>query len=106
LSMNSGSPFLAEIARIVSIFKPLGKTSDSMSVTNPYLYSLFIKPGAILTHLSFQRQPINIYQLFITLINNIITFKDLYMIKHPALELPIRSKLDMLNDIVQIVCYL
>lgn len=28
------------------------------------------------------------------------------MIKHPALELPIRSKLDMLNDIVQIICYL
>ncbi|MBX7066406.1 MAG: hypothetical protein K1X28_04165 [Parachlamydiales bacterium] len=28
------------------------------------------------------------------------------MIKHPALQLPIRSKLDMLNDIVQIVCYL
>lgn len=28
------------------------------------------------------------------------------MIKHPALELPIRSKLDMLDDIVQIVCYL
>lgn len=28
------------------------------------------------------------------------------MIKHPSLELPIRSKLDMLNDIVQIVCYL
>ncbi len=28
------------------------------------------------------------------------------MIKHPALELPIRSKLDILNDIVQIICYL
>lgn len=28
------------------------------------------------------------------------------MFKHPALQLPIRSKLDMLNDIVQIVCYL
>lgn len=28
------------------------------------------------------------------------------MAKHPALELPIRSKLDMLNDIVQIICYL
>ncbi len=28
------------------------------------------------------------------------------MIKHPAFILPIRSKLDMLNDIVQIVCYL
>ncbi|MBU6382997.1 MAG: hypothetical protein KGQ49_05240 [Verrucomicrobia bacterium] len=28
------------------------------------------------------------------------------MFNHPGLQLPIRSKLDMLNDIVQIVCYL
>lgn len=28
------------------------------------------------------------------------------MTKHPAIQIPIRSKLDMLNDIVQIVCYL
>lgn len=28
------------------------------------------------------------------------------MTKHPALELPIRSKLDMLDDIVQIIHYL
>lgn len=27
-------------------------------------------------------------------------------IKHPALELPIRSKLDMLDDIVQVIRYL
>src|SRR5437773_5244575 len=37
-SIQSGSPFLAEISRITSSFKPAGTTSDSMSVTKPYLY--------------------------------------------------------------------
>src|SRR4051795_10987832 len=37
--MNGGSFFLAEIRRMVSSFRPRGMTSDSMSVTNPYLYS-------------------------------------------------------------------
>src|SRR5256712_3806430 len=37
-SIHSGSPFLAEIRRITSSFKPAGTTSDSMSVTKPYLY--------------------------------------------------------------------
>src|SRR4051812_37292278 len=37
--MNGGSFFLAEIRRTVSSFRPRGMTSDSMSVTNPYLYS-------------------------------------------------------------------
>src|SRR5258708_39189668 len=37
-SIHSGSPFLAEISRITSSFKPAGTTSDSMSVTKPYLY--------------------------------------------------------------------
>src|SRR5438046_7784251 len=37
-SMNSGSSFFFEISRITSSFKPAGTTSDSMSVTKPYLY--------------------------------------------------------------------
>src|SRR2546430_11461388 len=37
-SIHAGSPFLAEISRITSSFKPAGTTSDSMSVTKPYLY--------------------------------------------------------------------
>src|SRR4051794_25622762 len=39
-SSHSGSPFLAEIKRIMSSFSPLGAASASMSVTKPYLYSL------------------------------------------------------------------
>src|SRR5271169_5066376 len=38
-SSHSGSPFLAEIRRITSSFKPGGTVSCSMSVTKPYLYS-------------------------------------------------------------------
>src|SRR3954470_14395915 len=37
-SIHSGSSFLAEMSRITSSFKPGGTTSDSMSVTKPYLY--------------------------------------------------------------------
>src|SRR5918997_3236578 len=39
-SSQSGSPFLADIKRMMSSFRPLGAESDSISVTNPYLYSL------------------------------------------------------------------
>src|SRR4029077_9990063 len=42
-SMNSGSCFFAEMTRIKSSFKPAGIESDSMSVTNPYLYSFFVR---------------------------------------------------------------
>src|SRR5438132_848112 len=37
-SIHSGSPFLPEMRRITSSFNPAGTTSDSMSVTKPYLY--------------------------------------------------------------------
>src|SRR3989442_577928 len=37
-SIHAGSAFLAEISRMTSSFKPAGTTSDSMSVTKPYLY--------------------------------------------------------------------
>src|SRR3954447_18874098 len=37
---QAGSPFLAEISRMMSSFRPRGATSDSISVTKPYLYSL------------------------------------------------------------------
>src|SRR5690242_2251266 len=37
-SIHSGSFFLAEMNRTVSSERPLGAFSDSMSVTNPYLY--------------------------------------------------------------------
>src|SRR3954447_1866283 len=37
--MKGGSFFFAEISRMVSSLSPRGITSDSMSVTNPYLYS-------------------------------------------------------------------
>src|SRR5204863_4685441 len=37
-SIHSGSSFLPEMRRITSSFKPAGTTSDSMSVTKPYLY--------------------------------------------------------------------
>src|SRR5215212_9648570 len=39
-SNHSGSPFLAEIRRMMSSFSPLGAASASISVTKPYLYSL------------------------------------------------------------------
>src|SRR5215208_3571209 len=39
-SSHSGSPFLAEIKRMMSSFSPLGAASASISVTKPYLYSL------------------------------------------------------------------
>src|SRR5262245_28336371 len=38
--MNSGSPFLDEIRRMVSSFSPGGMVSVSMSEVNPYLYSV------------------------------------------------------------------
>src|SRR5918992_1864690 len=37
---HAGSPFLDEISRMMSSFSPRGATSDSISVTNPYLYAL------------------------------------------------------------------
>src|SRR5258708_1631071 len=37
--MNSGSPFLLEIRRMGSSFRPLGTRSSSMSLMNPHLYS-------------------------------------------------------------------
>jgi len=37
-SSHSGSPFLAEIKRIMSALSPFGAVSASMSVTKPYLY--------------------------------------------------------------------
>src|SRR6476661_6456520 len=37
-SIHSGSFFLAEMKRTVSSDRPFGAFSDSMSVTNPYLY--------------------------------------------------------------------
>ena len=36
-SSHSGSPFLAEMMRMMSSFSPGGTASASMSVTNPYL---------------------------------------------------------------------
>ncbi len=36
---QAGSRFLAEIMRMVSSLSPFGASSDSMSVTKPYLYS-------------------------------------------------------------------
>src|SRR5437763_4021344 len=36
------------MSRTVSSFNPLGMTSDSMSVTKPYLYSLFAKTSIVL----------------------------------------------------------
>src|SRR5918997_2541336 len=39
-SSQSGSPFLAEMRRMMSSFSPFGAESDSISVTKPYLYSL------------------------------------------------------------------
>ena len=38
-SIQSGSFFLAEIRRTTSSLRPLGATSDSMSMVNPHLYS-------------------------------------------------------------------
>src|SRR3970282_279788 len=46
--MNSGSCFFAEIRRITSSFKPGGTVSASMSVTKPYLYSLWVRSSTVL----------------------------------------------------------
>src|SRR5579863_5719639 len=37
---QSGSPFLAEMKRTISSFRPFGALSDWISVTKPYLYWL------------------------------------------------------------------
>src|SRR5215208_7992905 len=42
-SSHSGSPFFAEMRRMMSSFRPLGAESDSISVTKPYLYSLLTR---------------------------------------------------------------
>src|SRR5881227_1869864 len=47
-SIQSGSPFFSEMRRTVSSVSPLGITSDSMSVTKPYLYSLFVSSSIVL----------------------------------------------------------
>src|SRR5215475_10390616 len=48
-SMNWGSPFLAEIRRMMSSFKPLGTRSSSISVMNPHLYSRSARSRIVLT---------------------------------------------------------
>ena len=45
-SLNVGSFFFAEIRRIVSSVNPFGMVSVSISVTKPYLYSLFVNNSA------------------------------------------------------------
>src|SRR3982751_4355534 len=45
--MNGGSFFFAEIRRMVSSLSPRGMTSDSMSVTNPYLYSPVVRVSRV-----------------------------------------------------------
>src|ERR1041385_189107 len=47
-SIHSGSFFFSTMSRMVSSLKPRGITSDSISVTNPYLYSCFAKSSAVL----------------------------------------------------------
>src|SRR6266700_2719931 len=47
-SIHSGSFFLPEIKRIVSSLRPRGIVSDSMSVTQPYLYSRFVSISVVL----------------------------------------------------------
>ena len=37
-SRNAGSPFFCEMSRMMSSFSPAGTTSESMDVSNPYLY--------------------------------------------------------------------
>src|SRR5262249_14305207 len=38
-SIHCGSLFFSEIIRMIPSFRPRGTVSDSISVTNPYLYS-------------------------------------------------------------------
>src|SRR3954466_4407793 len=45
--MKGGSFFFAEIRRTVSSLSPRGMTSDSMSVTNPYLYSPVVSLSSV-----------------------------------------------------------
>src|ERR1043166_5143262 len=47
-SIHSGSFFFSTMSRMVSSVKPRGITSDSISVTNPYLYSCLAKSSAVL----------------------------------------------------------
>src|ERR1041384_2857711 len=50
--IHSGSFFFATIKRIVSSVRPRGITSDSMSVTKPYLYSCLASNSAVLIVIS------------------------------------------------------
>src|SRR5919206_4168668 len=52
-SIHSGSPFFSLMRRTVSSLSPFGMTSDSISVTKPYLYSLFVSSSIELISLSF-----------------------------------------------------
>src|SRR3989304_5232862 len=45
--MNCGSPFFVEIRRMMSSFSPRGATSDSISVTKPYLYSRLARASIV-----------------------------------------------------------
>src|SRR5262249_33853027 len=47
-SIQSGSFFFPEIKRMVSSLRPRGIVSDSMSVTQPYLYSRFVSISLVL----------------------------------------------------------
>src|SRR5438874_13753372 len=47
-SMNFGSFFLAEIARMMSSLRPRGTVSASISVTKPYLYSRLASSSLVL----------------------------------------------------------
>src|SRR5262245_27408710 len=53
-TMNSGSFFLAAIARTTSSLSPGGSVSDSMSVTNPASYSRVIRDSIELLITHFQ----------------------------------------------------
>src|SRR6266480_240284 len=46
--MNSGSFFLAEIARTTFSFRPGGSESASMSLTKPHLYSRLARASSLL----------------------------------------------------------
>jgi hypothetical protein len=46
--MNWGSFFFVEIILMMSSFSPRGIASDSISVTNPYLYSLLASSAIVL----------------------------------------------------------
>src|ERR1051326_209163 len=51
-SIHSGSFFFSTIKRIVSSVRPRGITSDSISVTKPYLYSCLANSSAVLIVIS------------------------------------------------------